>query len=394
MTEATRAQSWNIVITREDFLDLRGRPADGGVLSVYLHRADRAKDPRRAGATVLNAGLRDLKRAYPDDRQLAAVADEARHLYRKIPREDRQRHLGLILSAAPEWSWWRSLQWPVDERFVWMDTPYLRPLVSMLDHAPRVGVIAVAQSAVRVLTWHQGLIEEEAVLKFELADKHWRRYAGPAPAHPAMSQQTATNVERYADRVAVHVGRFLQEVTGEIAGHGERAGWERVVVLGPGELTATIIAALPDPWNQRVVPAPPVNVARARPAALADAATAAVETWAEDRDRREVEELLSLVASGGRASASPQECLDLLAQGRVGHLYLDTDLRLQGYRRPDDTLVVASSAAPASDWAPERHLVERTISIALDQGVRVTPVRGEAAERLRAVGGIGARLRY
>ncbi|MDR7417874.1 MAG: VLRF1 family aeRF1-type release factor [Armatimonadota bacterium] len=384
----------NIVITREDLLDLRSRPADGGVLSVYLRKGDRAKAPHHTGSTALNAGLRELQRAYPDDRQLAALADEVRRLYRKMPREDRQRHLAIILSAVPEWSWWRSLQWPVDDRFVWMDTPYLRPLMGLLDHAPRVGVIAVARSVVRVLTWNQGLIEEEVVRRFELADRHWRRYAGPAPAHPGTRQQTATYVERYVDRVAVHEGRFLQEVTDEIAGHGERAGWERVVVLGPSDLTGTLVAALPEPWRQRVVPAPPINVARAGPAPLADAATAAVETWAENRDLQEIEELLGLVASGGRASASPQECLDLLEQGRVSHLYLDTELRLQGYRRPDGTLVIASPAEPAHDWVPERHLVERAISLALDQGIRVTPVRGEAAERLREVGGIGARLRY
>lgn len=157
---------------------------------------------------------------------------------------------------------------------------------------------------------------------------------------------------------------------------------------------AALAGSLPEPWRQRVVPAPPVNVGRMRAAALAGVATAALEAWAQERDRQEVEGLPETVASGGPASASPQERLDLLAQGRVARLYLDDELRLSGYRRGDGTLIIESGAEPGPDWAPERHLIERMIAMALDQGVAVTPVRGEPAERLRALGGLGALLRY
>jgi hypothetical protein len=68
-------------------------------------------------------------------------------------------------------------------------------------------------------------------------------------------------------------------------------------------------------------------------------------------------------------------------------------VRMRGYRRPDGGLVIEGVPAQ-EDWQPEPHLIERTIEAALDQNVPVTILQGTPADRLRTVGGIGARLRY
>lgn len=382
------------MITRDDLLELRERPVHGGVLSIYLSRGERSRAPGARGTTALNAGLREVLRACRDDRALVALTERARRLYARLSREDRQRHLALLLCADPEWSWWRSLHLPLGDRFVWMDTPYLRPLVSLLDHAPVVGVVVVTQGVVRVLTWRQGLLEEDGSHPFEVSRADWRRYAGPAPSHPGMSQQTSTHIEKYEDRVAVHLRRFMEEMAVRVATLADSTGWEALVALGPPVVTESLTRALPAPWPGRRVPAPPLNVGRARPTALNAEVTAAVDAWIRHRDAREVEDVLRLVAAGGPASASPQECLDLLAQHRVAHLYFASDLRLKGHRRPDGALVLESGAPARPEWVPEPHVVERMIGAALDQGIPVTPLQGAPAERVLALGGVCARLRY
>jgi hypothetical protein len=380
-------------ITREDLLDLQHHAPKTAVLSVYLARGEVDKSALRYGQSALNAGLRELQQRYPDDRQLAAAAERTRRIYRKLPREDRQRNLVLFLSLDPEWLWWRTLQISPGNRFVWMDRPYLRPLVGLLDAAPPVGVIAAAQGIVRLLTWTQGIIEEAAARKFALADRDWRRYVGPAPSHPGVSRQTSTDVDKYGDRVAVHVRRFLQDVGAEAVHVGEQARWERIVVLAAPDLEQAITGVLPEPWTSRVLPAPAVNMSRATPVQIADAVTSAINAWVRTRDERAVYELLDLVAAGGSATASPQEVFDLLAEGRVSHLYLDDGLRVRGYRRPDGGYVI-EGAPTQDDWQPEPHLIERLIEMSLDRGVPVTVLQGPPAERLGAVGGLGAHLRY
>ncbi len=380
-------------ITREDLLDLQHHAPKTAVLSVYLARGEAGKSALRIGQSALNAGLRELQQRNPDDRQLTGAANRVRRLYRKLPREDRQRNLVLFLSLDPEWLWWRSLQISTGNRFVWMNRPYLRPLVALLDTAPPVGVIAAAQGIVRLLIWKQGMIEEAAARKFALADRDWRRYAGPAPSHPGVSRQTSTDVDKYGDRVAVHVRRFLQDVAAEAARVGEQAGWERLVILAAPDLEQAIAGVLPEPWPSRVLPAPMLNMSRATPAQIADAVTSAIRDWIRARDERAVGELLDLVASGGPATASPQEVFDLLSEGRVSHLYLGDEVRMRGYRRPDGGYVV-EGAPPQDDWQPEPHLIERLIEASLDQDVAVTVLQGPPAERLRAIGGLGARLRY
>ncbi|MDR7421893.1 MAG: VLRF1 family aeRF1-type release factor [Armatimonadota bacterium] len=385
--------SRELIVTRQELVDLHRRAPRNAVLSVYLDQAEPGKAALRRGQSALNAGLRELERAHPDDRALAAAAEGARRIYRKLPPEDRRRHLVLFLSLESDWLWWRSLQLPPGDRMVWMDRPYLRPLVALLDSAPPVGVVVVASGIVRLLTWSQGVVDEATPRKFVLADEDWRRYAGPAPAHPGMAQQTSTNVEKYEDRVEVHLRRFLAEVGGEVAEAGERERWRRVVLLGAPALTEALAASLPDPWRSRVLPGPALNLARAPAGAVADAVTGVVAGWVRARDREAVRELLDAVAVGGTAATGAQACLDLLRENRVSHLYLDDQLRLSGYRRPDGALIIADGPVPPGA-AVERHLVERMIEMALDQGAAVTLVGGEAAERLRAAGGVGARLRY
>jgi hypothetical protein len=382
-----------LTVTRQELVDLHRRAPRTAVLSVYLGQAEpKATSPRR-GQTALNAGLRELERAFPGDRALAAAADRVRRIYPKLPPEDRRRHLVLFLSLDPQWLWWRRLQLPPGDRMVWMDRPYLRPLVTLLESAPPVGVVVVAQGIVRLLTWSQGVADEATPRKFVLADEDWRRYAGPAPAHPGVTQQTSTYVEKYESRVAVHLRRFLAELSGEIAEAGERERWRRVVLLGAPALTEVLAGSLPEPWRSRVLAGPPVNLARAPATAIAETVTGVVGEWVRARDREAVDHLLDTVAVGGAAAVGAQACLDLLGENRASHLYLDDQLRLSGYRRPDGTVIVADGPAPPGTVA-ERHLVERMIEMALDHGVAVTLVGGEAAARLRAAGGVGARLRY
>jgi hypothetical protein len=380
-------------ITRQELVDLHRRAPRTAVLSAYLGRAEPGKTALRRGQTALNAGLRELERAYPEDRTLAAAADRVRRIYRKLPPEDRRRHLVMFYAPDPEWLWWRSLQLEAGDRIVWMDRPYLRPLVALLESAPPVGVVSVTQGIVRLLTWSQGVVEEATPRKFALADEDWRRYAGPAPSHPGVMQQTSTYVDKYEDRVEVHLRRFLAEVGGEVAEVGEREGWRRVVLLGAPALAGVLAGALAEPWRSRVLAGPAVNLTKAPAAALAEAVTGVVARWIQDRDDRAVADLLDVVAAGAAAATGAQACVDFLAEGRVGHLYLDEQVRLSGYRRPDGAIIV-DRGPPPTGTIPERHLVERMIEMALDQGVPVTLVRGAAAERLRAAGGVGARLRY
>jgi hypothetical protein len=208
-----------------------------------------------------------------------------------------------------------------------------------------------------------------------------------------VTQQTSTYVEKYESRVAVHLRRFLAELSGEIAEAGERERWRRVVLLGAPALTEVLAGSLPEPWRSRVLAGPRVNLARAPATAIAETVTGVVGEWVRARDREAVDHLLDTVAVGGAAAVGAQACLDLLGENRASHLYLDDQLRLSGYRRPDGTVIVADGPAPPGTVA-ERHLVERMIEMALDHGVAVTLVGGEAAARLRAAGGVGARLRY
>jgi hypothetical protein len=119
-----------------------------------------------------------------------------------------------------------------------------------------------------------------------------------------------------------------------------------------------------------------------------------VTTWSRERERREVEETMNIANAGGRAILGPDACLRLLQQGRVSHLYYASNLALTGWRLPDGSLTLSTAADAPERRKEEPHLVERMVEMAFETGADVTPVEGEAAERLMDMGGMEARLRY
>lgn len=152
------AMSMTNVITRDDLLELRrGLPRAASSVSTWPE-ANAAPIPGDDGTQRRPASAA----AYVSRRQATGTSGR---FWRAGPTggchgRTGSATLALFFCAEPEWFWWRSLHLPLASRFVWMDAPYLRPLVALLDHAPPVGVVTVAQGMVRVLTWKQGILQE------------------------------------------------------------------------------------------------------------------------------------------------------------------------------------------------------------------------------------------
>jgi len=376
----------NHFVTREDVKGLLERGRASGVLSVCL-------DGEGGGwqASHVRSGLRRLVHSHEGDKDLQRTAEAAFDEISGFAPDIRGRSLAYYREAGSGGAWWRSLQRPLATHFVWMDAPFIRPLVAYLDDSPTVGVMVLSQDEVRLVTWKQGFIlqESERLVKPSMP---WKPEGSP-DGDPARGPHAASAADQLKSRLSHHMRRFAGEVGHALPRTAVQESWERIAIIGPSPLREEFFAHLKEPWRGLVIGSMEKTLIHATSAEIADAVETMIAHWNRSREKKEVEETVDIARSGGRAAVEPGTCLRLLQEGRVSRLFFASDLVLRGARRRAGGLLLGSPSAE-EDTEDEPYLVERMVALAFQTGAHVTPVEGDAARRLKGLGGLAVRLRY
>ncbi|MFQ6083960.1 MAG: VLRF1 family aeRF1-type release factor [Candidatus Aminicenantia bacterium] len=380
-------------LSKEELTKLHHYFSPEGILSIYLNLSSRGYQKGRRWKTELNSGLRDLQKKYPKDKALAKIIEKAKKDLSLFPLSELKRSIVSFISNNPELNWRKTFQLPLKSKFIWQKRAYLRPLVAMLDKNPIVGIGLLTTDKVRFLTWRQGLINEELVEEISLNLREWRRYVGPAPSISTMSQQSSTQTDLFDHRMAEQIDKFLRELATKLPELAKKHNWERLVFIGDTTLVESIKKTLDISWQEKIIGTLDQILIKKPILFIAEAVTELISQWKQKIEEKEVDILINETLSGGRACLGPQDCLNLLKEQRVAHLYFCSDIELSGFLRPDGYYVL-SQPEGESNWQKEPYLIEKMIELALNNGVRVTPVEGEPAHKLAEQGGVGAFLHY
>jgi hypothetical protein len=386
--ETTERLTWDQVRRLSSQFTASGEGAPS-VLSIYLQLPAASRSERRRWQTMLNSGLTELRALHRGDRALDRLAEESANYLLGLPPD--VRTAGIIYLAAVDGTrWFQVTQLPLGTTFAWRSRPLLQPLVVALHASPPTGVIVLAQAQARLMTWDQGLLREEAVLTADVDTSDWRRYQAGSVQGGAM---TSTSVDDFQARFDAQVEKFVRGLAREVADLDKRHGWQMVMPITPPKLAEPLSAALTPAYRGRILPGGDVNLIRAGNEALADHVAAALAAYTAEKQATEVTEVLRVARSRGAAALGPADCLALLAQFRVEHLYYDGNLRLTGYLRGDGSYSLDPDPSLAGQQKDD-NVTEWAMAACLNAGGKVTPVFGPAAELLTDAGGMVATLRY
>lgn len=161
---------------------------------------------------------------------------------------------------------------------------------------------------------------------------------------------------------------MLAEVTGILARPTDEAFW--LVLGGSASPVNDLLSRLPADIAARAARATQLDL-RATDAQIVETARQTASMLRNDTDLRLVNEALEREQSDGYGVTGPEGTKQALTDGRARELYFTRKFL-------DD------HSASAEDM----------VRLALGSGTVVEQVSGTAAERLDAVGGVGARLRY
>lgn len=355
------------------------------VLTVYLdtNPANPRNQGRPSGAAAwVKTHARELASRLPDaDPKL--IKDQAQRIGAYLDGHP-ARAKGLIFFAGPRsWKIIR-LQVPVEDEIYW-GKPSLGQLMWILDEHRPYGVLVVDRNGARFFRYWLGEIEERKQDRFELDLSQWRRQE--------LVAGRGADRDSFQQRVDAHYARFFKETAERCREWRERERLSPVFVAGPTEAAEAVWGELPETCRAQgaLVRGLPARVTGPE---LLRRLEPEIEAWKRARELEEVEAIFA-AGEGSRASLGIDTTLARIQHGEVRTLLVARGLggrvrvcRQCGWvdRNPEDICRRCGGARETES------LRTAFPGLAHARGIPVEVVAGEAAERLRSVGGLAAWL--
>jgi hypothetical protein len=242
------------------------------------------------------------------------------------------------------------------------------PLLWAMEAYQPYVIVMVDQKKAHFITAHLGSAERLESVSLDLDTSDWSRKtlrsASGAASHAALSNAR----DEFDQRVETYQERFHEEVGKRALKLAEILHSDRIIIAGNEQAAQNVRKHLPDSAARYVIKVMPMSMQAADHEVLTAVLPAALD-YEHQREMKLVEELVNLAKSGGRAALGTVAVEHALAQQRV-------ELLLAPWPMPDN------------------HLAQELPFRVLTSGGRIELVHGAAAERLKAEGGLAARLYY
>src|SRR2546430_2592214 len=223
------------MISKRDLESLMQREARPGspVLSIYLDTdQSQAINVNRAFEVVLKNMLRDVKNQQSLDKHQRSEFESDAERVRNFVENYREPQRGLVIFCDESEDFFRVHEFkvPIRNGAWWRDTPYVRPLLEIMDENERYGVVLTDRQEARLFTVFLGEIEEhrEAFAQLDV-----RRIRETGTDHI----RSETNLQHKADQ---HAHLHLKKVAEKMSRLALSYEFDRLILAGTVEATSEL----------------------------------------------------------------------------------------------------------------------------------------------------------
>jgi peptide subunit release factor 1 (eRF1) len=378
------------MISRSDVESLIEREPKPGspVLSVYLNIIPSRLDPvNRAFEVVLKNLLREIESEL-DKKAREEFQEDTEPVFTFL-EDYREPKRGLVIfcDQSESFFWFRELRVGVTDGVWWRDTPYVRPLIEIMDEHERYGMVLTDREHSRLFTVFVGEIEEhhDAFAKLEV------QHIKTTGTDHLRSQM---NIERKGDE---HAHLHLKKVAELMSKLALLHEFDRLILGGTVEASSELAGLLPKALRGRLVRTISLPVDASEQQVL-DETLKVEESIERARENELVNSLVTAAAKHQKAVLGLDETLLALQEWRVWQLVYADGFTSQGGKCTNCGALLTYQNQPCSYCGgPVREisdLVAWTAQQVFEMPGKVEQVRGNAATQLKQVGSIGAFLRY
>lgn len=260
---------------------------------------------------------------------------------------------------------------------------HVLPLLDVLEEGEPAGLVSASRDAISVREADLGSVHAVAHIELEpTVGDWWPEMKGPARANPLRGQQTVSQRDRHARRLATAYRHTLDEASGVLEALARERSWTRAVLAGDPRATDVLDEVL------RAGGVATTTIDANLEGLRTEDAVARLESGLESLVARQRARLAEGIVSAADTVWGLVPVLAVLAEARVSRLLIDASRTFPGVVGPGESL---SAAGPGEDAVD---LTDLLTARALATDAAVTPLRGDAARALAASGGIAASLRW
>jgi peptide chain release factor subunit 1 len=207
----------------------------------------------------------------------------------------------------------------VHDRAVVDATPYLRPLLAVLDESHRYCVVVVDREKAWIYEFYMGELEDASRVRGRALRKP--DYAGGWQGYKEHTVH---------DKAQQLARRHYRDTAGRVDETMRRTGAELLVVGGHEETVAEFRHFLPRQLQSRIAGSFVVDPGTMSPGQVRERADEVVNAYERDEEKRLVDEVLGQVGAGDLAAAGLEWCLMATNEHAVQLLLVHDDVQAPG----------------------------------------------------------------
>lgn len=293
---------------------------------------------------------------------------------------------GLAIICSQEKQFWKEyhLSVPLKNELIVDNTPYIKPLIGVLDNYQRYAIMLVGKDLARLFLVHLGEIEEYSEVHSE-----------GVPGKHKKGGWFALAEKSYERHIDYHVGLHLKDVVKKLDAFlsGEYVG--RLIIGGSEEAVVRVKDMLPQTVAEKVIGTFQAEMIANNNEVL-EKVQPILRAFEVNEDAETVDDLLTRSMKKENAVIGIEDVLNALQEGRVMKLVFLKDFKRSGLscRKCGYLTVQNITQCPycKGDIKKVKYIVDLIAQKAVEQGA-VIKVLSENAQ-LKEAGNIGSLLRF
>jgi peptide chain release factor subunit 1 len=373
------------MLNREDIKDMAGAGGEEAYFASLYLNVNPAENPRGDYLIWYRNQVKRTAEAL-DGAVFRHVEGDLTEMEAYLQGNKRSFKKGLAIISSTGKSFLRTfnLSVPLMNELVVDTSPYIRPLLEVLERFRHYAVLLVDKEAARIFVVHLGEIMEYGEV-----------HTADVPGRHKKGGWFALAQNHYDRHIEHHVALHLKDVAGRFEAFLKGEEIDRLVMGGSEEAILKMRKLLPPPVSEKIIGTFGAGMFQNNGEILKKVEPA-LEAYETRTAEETVARLLRRAMKGERAEVGLEGVLKALREGRVRRLVLQRDFVARGSKCDVCGALVVTGVAqcPHCEGALREvsHVADLAVRKAVEDGAEVEMV--SAAGEFRDAGGIGAFLRF
>ncbi|MBI4654228.1 MAG: hypothetical protein HY752_04455 [Nitrospirae bacterium] len=293
---------------------------------------------------------------------------------------------GLAVISSIPLGFWREYHFslPVRNELIIDDTPYVKPLFTLLNNYPRYVVLLIDKESARIFLIHLG--------KIELYTEH---ITPDIPGRHKKGGWFALEQSRYERHIDYHISLHMKDVIKSLEELLHKESVDKIIIGGSEDAIVKIKNMLSRTILDKVISIfHPEKLSGDKD--ILDETLEIIRVFEREKEREIVKELITRTMKNNMAVIGLEDVLNSIQEGRVMTLIFLKDMAASGLRCIGCGFLTSQTIKTCpycgGNFEKASYLIDLSVQKAVEQGAAIEVITD--SEGLLNAGGIGAFLRF